>query len=145
MPASQARIATVRAGRYLTQLCKHSNQTSALAHGHGHRDGDAGSLPRHAEWSDTDGVIDFGWGRCTLNATGEALLLHAEADEQRQLERIQDALTARLERIGRRDDLTVTWWPAPPTGRRRAGREPWLDPAECLLQREGVHEIESRS
>lgn len=79
-----------------------------LSRGHGHDDG-ALSMPRHAEWSDTDGVIDFGWGRCTLHATGEGLVLQAEADNQQQLRRIQDAITARLERIGRRDRLAVTW------------------------------------
>jgi hypothetical protein len=116
MPASQARVPTDRASRYLTHLCKHSGQMSALAldPGHGHGDGGAASMPRHAEWSDTDGVIDFGWGRCTLHATGEGLVLHAEADDQQQLRRIQDAIAVRLERIGRRDRLTLTWRQTPP-------------------------------
>jgi hypothetical protein len=120
MPTSQARVPTGRARRYLTQLCKHSGQMSTLAHrhtlpsGHGHGDGDGGtaSMPQHAEWSGTDGVIDFGWGRCTLHATDKGLMLNAEADDQQQLRRIQDAITARLEQIGRRDRLTVTWGPS---------------------------------
>jgi hypothetical protein len=84
------------------------------SHGRGHGDGGAASMPQRAEWSDTDGIIDFGWGRCTVHATDEGLVLHAEADDQQQLRRIQDAITARLERIGRRDRLTVTWQQTPP-------------------------------
>jgi hypothetical protein len=116
MPASQACVPTDRASRYLTHLCNHSGQMStiALSHGHGHDDGGAASMPQHAEWSDTDGVINFGRGRCTLHATGEGLVLRAEADDQQQLRRIQDAVTVRLERIGRRDRLAVTWRQTPP-------------------------------
>ena len=111
MPASQARVPTDRAGRYLTQLCEHISRLTAL--GHGHDEGGAASMPRRAEWSDTDGIIDFGWGRCTLHTTGDALVLHAEAEAQPQLRRIEDSISARLEQIGRRGGLTVTWRPAP--------------------------------
>jgi hypothetical protein len=120
MFTSEARVRTGRASRYLTQLCKHGGQMSALtrrhalSRGHGHGDGDLGAppVPQHTECSGSDGVIDFGWGRCTLHATGEGLELSAEAGDQQQLRRIQDALTARLEQMGRRDRLTVTWGPA---------------------------------
>jgi hypothetical protein len=117
MPASQARVVTGRASRYLTQLCQHTGQLStlgrhALARRHGHGGGGAAPMPRHAEWSGTDGVIDFGGGRCTLHATDEELELNAEASDQLQLRRIQEAITGRLEQIGRRDQLTVTWGPS---------------------------------
>ncbi|GAA4602293.1 DUF2218 domain-containing protein [Actinoallomurus liliacearum] len=115
MPASQADVPTNRAGRYLAQLCGHGARMTSLTlrGGHGHGGGVA-STPRHAEWSETDGVIEFDRGRCTLHATGDGLLLRVEADDQQQLRRIQDAVAARLERIGRRDALTVTWRPTPP-------------------------------
>jgi cytochrome P450 len=120
MPASQALIPTDRAERYLTQLCAHTSKisrtdltgTAPLRDGHG--EGGADSMPRHVESSGADGFIDFGWGRCTLHATGEGLVLHAEADDQQRLQRIQDAIALRLERIGRHDGLTVTWRPDPP-------------------------------
>jgi hypothetical protein len=119
MPASQARVATGRAGRYLTQLCQHTGQLSKLGHHalsrrHGNDDGDGGPapLPRHTDMSGADGVIDFDGGRCTLHATGEGLELNAEAGDQQQLDRIQEAITGRLERIGRRDSLTVIWGPS---------------------------------
>jgi hypothetical protein len=71
--------------------------------------GHAPPVARHTEASQTDGIIDFGWGRCTLHATDEELVLHAEADDPQQLQRLQDGIARRLESIGRRDRLTVTW------------------------------------
>jgi cytochrome P450 len=112
MPSATTRVATSRAARYLTHLCDHSSklsQHSSLAHGHDH----AGALPQQAQWSGTDGVIDFGNGRCTLHATSEALEMRAEAADARLLLRIQDALATRLEQIGRHDHLTVTWTQVP--------------------------------
>jgi hypothetical protein len=70
---------------------------------------------QHAEWSDTDGVIKFGWGQCTLRATSEGLMLRAEAADEHNLRRIQDGIAARLERIGRRDQLTVNWQQSAPS------------------------------
>src|SRR5690242_8130763 len=108
---SYASVATTRAGRYLAQLCEHTGRLSTLPIHHG-----TSPMPQHAEWSGSDGVLDFGQGRCTLHATSDGLLLRAEAEDQHQLRRIQEALTARLERIGRRDRLTVTWQPTRPGG-----------------------------
>jgi hypothetical protein len=118
MPTSQARLRTSRAGRYAAQLCQHSGQMNSLARrharprGHGHGDGGTSPMPQHAEWSGADGVIDFGQGRCTLHATAAELVLTAEADDQQRLRQIEVAITGRLERIGRRDGLAVTWAPS---------------------------------
>lgn len=115
MPVSHARVRTGRAPRYLTQLREHTSRMRTITHGERH----AAPMPQHAEspgtGTGTGSVIDFGWGRCTMTATGDALLLTAEAEDPRQLQRLQDALTARLQQIGRRDRLTVTWQPAPGT------------------------------
>ena len=108
MPVSHARVRTGRAPRYLTQLREHTSRMRTITHRQRH----AAPMPQPAESSGTGSVIDFGWGRCTLQATGDALLLTAEADDPRQLQRLEDALTARLQQIGRRDRLTVTWQPA---------------------------------
>jgi len=64
-------------------------------------------------WSDTAGAIDLGWGRCTLTTEDNALLLHAEAHDDADLQRLQMLLSARLHQIGRRDHLTVSWQPTP--------------------------------
>jgi hypothetical protein len=106
MPTFQASVPTSRAGRYLAQLCKHTGHLGALGLRHGHV---KGAVPLRAECSDTDGTIEFGSGRATLHATGDALLFRIEADDMQHLQRIQEGLTSRLERIGRRDRLTITW------------------------------------
>lgn len=116
MFSSQARIPTDRATRYLAQLGKHTGQLGRLPlhrmqrHGHGAAQPDVA----HGEWSDTEGVIAFGQGRCTLRATDDALILRAEAADTAQLLRIQEGVARRLEGIGRRDRLTVSWGPTTP-------------------------------
>jgi hypothetical protein len=118
MPASQASVRTDRASRYLAQLCNHGSQMGRLAlhRPRSHSDGGAPPAVQHAEASDTDGVIDFGWGRCALHATDDALTLTAEADDPENLCRIQEGVARRLERIGRRDRLTVSWSQTPEVG-----------------------------
>ena len=122
MPASYARVPTSRAGRYLAQLCSHGSLMGRLARhrspsegqGHGNVGGGYGAPPAATASSDgTEGVIDFGWGRCTLRATAGTLTLHAEAGDPQRLQQIQDGISARLERIGRRDQLAVTWTESP--------------------------------
>jgi hypothetical protein len=51
------------------------------------------------------------WGQWTMQATPGTLRLRAEAGSEENLRRIQDLVTARLEKIGRRDHLTVNWQP----------------------------------
>jgi hypothetical protein len=131
MPASYAHVPTSRAGRYLAQLCSHGRLMSRLARhrppghgqaqgqGQGHADGDGhgndGAPPvATASSAGTEGIIDFGWGRCTLRATAGTLTLYAEAEDPQRLRQIQDGISARLQRIGRRDQLTVTWTDGPP-------------------------------
>ncbi len=118
MPASQAQVRTHRAGRYLAQLCNHGSQLARITVHRPRAHGDGGPPPavRHAGWSENDGVIDFGWGRCTLRATDDTLILTAEAEDVQNLQRIQEGVARRLERIGRRDRLTVIWRTRPEAG-----------------------------
>jgi len=118
MPASYALVPTSRAGRYLAQLCNHGRLMSRLPRhsppGRGHGLGDDGAPPAATASSDgTEGIVDFGWGRCTLRATDGMLALHAEAVDPERLQQIQDGISARLQRIGRRDQLAVTWTESP--------------------------------
>ncbi|MFB4302175.1 cytochrome P450 [Actinomadura sp. NTSP31] len=96
MPTSRASVRTARATRYLTQLRKH---TDRIRHHNG----------ALTEWSDTEGTIELPWGRCTLRTSRDELTLHAEADDEDRLRRVQGAITTRLQTIGRRDALTITW------------------------------------
>jgi hypothetical protein len=99
MLIAEARVATDRSSRYLVQLCEHVDKI-ARAHL---------QMQAHVEWSDTHGVISLGWGRCTLRANPGVLTLRAEAPDEESLRRVQQRVADRLERIGRRDHLTVTW------------------------------------
>lgn len=103
-------MGTERAGRYLAQLCQHLSEIGPR-HGlflHGrHRP------PKvlHVEWTDVAGEVRFENGSCTLDAREDALLLRVSADDQRKLEGLQQAMSHRIETIGRREMLTVTWHP----------------------------------
>ena len=44
-----------------------------------------------------------------MRATDTELLLQAEADDEPHLRRIEDGIAARVQRIGRRDKLSVSW------------------------------------
>lgn len=119
MPSAEARIRTDRASRYLTQLCTHLTQISDLDpdpehnHGHRHRESSAMLRPRRTECADTSGLIEFDRARCTLHASADELVLFAEADDEQDLRLIRDAITARLQTIGHREQLSLTWEPGP--------------------------------
>jgi len=55
------------------------------------------------------GAVDFGRGRCTMQASGNLLTLRAEATDEEKLQRVQDIVTRDIERFGSRDHLTVSW------------------------------------
>ncbi|MFF4905824.1 DUF2218 domain-containing protein [Streptomyces sp. NPDC001260] len=132
MPTAEARIATDRASRYLVQLCRHTSVMRRMRHqapaAHGGR-----QMPevQHVDWSDTHGWVRFAEGQWTLDATSDALTLRVEADDGEALQRLRTGITGRLEKIGRRDRLTVTWQdrppsPGPPSGLTQApGVEKW--------------------
>jgi len=101
MLIAQARVATERSSRYLVQLCRHLN---LVAQKHP-------QMQAHVEWSDDRGVISFGWGRCTLRADPGVLTLCAEAPDEEGLHQLERRVADRLEQVGRRDHLTVTWTP----------------------------------
>lgn len=115
MPNAEARIETERPSRYLVQLCQHA---AKIGESHGHRpvshvSGEAvghGDVEVRAEWSETLGTLDFGQrGACTLQATTDALVIRVEAADEENLRQIQRVLSSDVERIGRRDELTLHW------------------------------------
>ena len=120
-----AHVETGRASRYLVQLCRHASQMGQ--HG-GHRPGRGRHAPPevdHVEWSDSRGIIDVGWGRCTVEATPDVLTLRLESADEQGLQRLQAAVAHRLETIGRRESLRVDWQRPgvpEPTTRKRRGR-----------------------
>jgi hypothetical protein len=118
MPAAEARVLTENAGRYLTRLCQHASKMNGpLGHRpRSHADGGAAPEVRHSECSDTHGTLVLSWGQCTMQAGRGVLTLRAEAADPGSLARIQDLVAGRLEKFGRREQLTVTWQAAQAPG-----------------------------
>ncbi len=102
MLSSEALIATDRAERYLQQLCGHLAQIQGRHLG--------GSL--RVEHDRARGLIDLGTARCELLAIDGGLHLRALATNEASLRDIQTRVAGRLQKIGRRDRLTVNWSPA---------------------------------
>lgn len=138
MPTAEAHVRTERPTRYLDQLCRHAGRMRRhLHHRSGAHGGDDPQPPevRQVEWSDTYGIVRLAGGQWTLRATEDTLILRAEAGTEHDLRRIQHLLAGRMEKIGRRDHLTVTWQrldpaTAPPvageTTRRRSRTATWV-------------------
>ena len=120
MLAAEARVQTEHPGRYLTQLCRHAQQVHRLRHRPRNHGGDGQPPPKvqQVECSETSGMISFGWGQCTLQATPGTLTLRAEAADQESLQRVQDIVARDIERFGKRNQLTVSWQRAQPPSAR---------------------------
>src|SRR5712692_9974588 len=114
MPTAEADIQTEHAARYLARLCGHAGKMGAAGRQLGHRPpshaiGDVPPEVRRVECSGTEGAVSLNWGQWTMRAFPGLLAVRAEAADEESLRRIQDLLTARLQRFGRREHLTVTW------------------------------------
>ena len=125
MPTAEARIETQQAASYLARLCGHAGKMGPAGQRLGHRPrsharGGAPPEVRRVECSQTEGTVSLNWGQWTMQASPGLLAIRAEAADQENLRRIQDLLTARLKKFGRREHLTVTWLRPDPDGPSRA-------------------------
>jgi hypothetical protein len=111
VPTAYARVETDRPSRYLIQLCQHASQMGRMGHRSpsGHTGGKRPREVRHVDCSETCGTIDFAGGRWTLQATANTLTMRVDAADEDTLRQLQDGIAGRLQRIGRRDQLAVTW------------------------------------
>ena len=112
MPTAEARIETTRAERYLAQLRDHlGHMGGGTFAAHQPHQGDVHERPgvQQAEHGDRYGEFVFDWGTCTIRALDDALLIHAEAALGDDLKRAQTMIAHRIQTIGRRENLTVTW------------------------------------
>jgi hypothetical protein len=122
-----AEVRTSRADRYLAQLCDHighlQHETPSGApdaHHHSRGDGHSGG---HDSQPEVRGVvrsgnraeIDFDWGHCVLTAFPDVLTVRLRAEDAPALAFGQQLLAGRIETIGRRDQLTVTWQTTDPS------------------------------
>jgi len=96
VPRSEAHVRTPRSRRHLTRLCEHF----------------ATAVP--VKWTADQGLIDFGFGTCRIDATDESLRLHADSDDDIGLARVEYLVGEHLERAGARESLAVDWQPADP-------------------------------
>jgi len=114
MLTAEADIQTEHAARYLARLCGHAGKMGTTGGRPGHRPpsharGGAPPEVRHVECSETEGAVSLNWGQWTMRALPGLLAVRVEAADQESLRRIQDLFTARLQRFGRREHLTVNW------------------------------------
>ena len=114
MLTTEADIQTEHAARYLERVCGHAGKMGATGHRLGHRPPShgRGNLPpevRHVECSGTEGTVSLNCGQWTMRALPGLLAVRVEAADEQSLRRIEDLLTTRLQKFGRREHLTVTW------------------------------------
>ena len=114
MVTAEADIQTSHAASYLERICGHLGKMSAAGHRLVPRPGAHGRgrgppEVRGVEHSTTQGSVMLDWGRWTMRATPRALAIRAEAADEDSLQRIQDLLTARLLKFGRREHLAIQW------------------------------------
>ena len=114
MLTAEADIQTEHAARYLERVCGHAGKMGTTRHRLGHRPpshgpGDGPPEVRDVECSGTAGAVSLDCGRWTMRALPGLLAVRAEAADEDSLQRIQDLLTARLQKFGRREHLTVNW------------------------------------
>ena len=90
MKTSIACIPTENASTYLQQLCKHFGRKVS------------------AEFTPTNGWVEFSFGRCDLSADAEQITLKstAKADD---LLKLEEVLASHLSRFAFRENPTITW------------------------------------
>jgi hypothetical protein len=115
VPSAETRIKTANAADYLARLCGHLGKLAATSRfpGHGPRMHARGGQPAvlQAEHTRDAGTISLSWGQLTLRAAADELTIHATADSQEDLQRMQEMTAARLAKFARREHLDIRWTP----------------------------------
>ena len=116
MLIAEASVATERSGRYLVQLCQHISRWG----------GRTRSCRRTLNGPTTADRSASAEADAPCVPTG-VLTLRAEAADEDGLHRLEQRVADRLEQIGRRGRLTVTWTPA-----QGAGEQPPRRPTGAI-------------
>lgn len=130
MLIAEASVVTERSSRYLVQLCRHLNLV-AKTHP---------QMQAHVEWSDDRGVISLRSGRCTLRAEPGVLTLRAEAADEESLHQLEQRVADRIEQVGRRDRLTVTWTQLRGVGEQLPGQPSGAEDQQKTNRRDQAHD-----
>jgi hypothetical protein len=88
---STAEIATPRARRYLTQLCKHFEHE------------------RPVTYDEQTGQIAFTIGECRLRADDGVLTLSLQAADAAAMAQLQDVVARHLLRFAFREEMQIDW------------------------------------
>jgi hypothetical protein len=96
---AETRIETGNADRYLDELCR---QLDARSHA-------KPELGVRVSWTDTEGSIDFGWGRCAIRARETSLHIRAEATDRDALRQVRELITRHLEKLASSNEHPLTW------------------------------------
>ena len=133
MPSAETRIPTGNAATYIDRLCGHLSKLAASSRspGHGPHLHAGGQPPAvlHAEHTHDTGTVTLTWGTLSLHAAADHLAVRADADGPDNLRRIQDMVTGRLLKFGRREHLDIRWHAAAGTaGGADAARPPAAEP-----------------
>lgn len=93
MAASEARVATPNASRYLQQLCKHWSHKFTV------------------EFTPEKGMVPFSSDRsCVLKATPDTLTLRVDVADPAGLDRLQTVVVDHLKRFAFRENLDDIRW-----------------------------------
>lgn len=111
MQAVEGFVRTERADLYLARLSQHASQMQRHFGDLSEKRHEVGQPPRveRVRSSGGDATLKFTGGRCVLWAQPEGLRLRVEAQDQRDLRRLQDGVDQRLRTLGTRDGLRVAW------------------------------------
>jgi hypothetical protein len=96
---TETQIETGNAHRYLDELCR---QLDARSHA-------KPELGVRVSWTDADGSIDFGWGRCAIRAGETSLHVRAEAADQDALRQVRELITRHLGKLASNTELPLAW------------------------------------
>ncbi len=89
---AEARVATGNASHYIKVLCNHFGRKVA------------------AEFTATQGSVQFPFGVCQLSGDPEELVLRVQADNDQQLAQLKGVVGEHLEKFARRGEvITVVW------------------------------------
>jgi hypothetical protein len=115
MMTVEAHVHTDQASRHLVEVCRRLDERTRTDP----------ELGVSVAWTEADGTIEFGWGRCTLCAAADTLTLRAEAADADGLRQVRELISRHLEKHADDDELTLTWWQdgTPVSDTRRSRRD----------------------
>lgn len=89
---AQTNVETTKASRYLQALCGHF------------------SSKVNTKWTKVDGQVDFGFGRCSMTADDNSLVINVSSETEEALQQLKHFMTRHLEKFAVNEGLKITTW-----------------------------------